>query len=279
MKTHSEKSRKRSHVMRGILSTMSGLLFSLPAPAENVFIMSAGIDYSSGKYGNDASTDILYIPVTGKYIAGDWTLKLTIPYISITGPGGVVPGMGRIGPMFGGTMSGGGMMGVGGTGATKTTQSGIGDVTASAGYRSYSTEALAIDLVGSIKFGTANANKGLGTGRNDYALQIDGYYSIGAAMLFATAGYKVKGSPPEIRLSNIPYGSIGVSRKLNSVMTIGGMFDMAQSAAPATPGTREASLYIADTVAHDIRMTASILKGFSDSSPDFGASLTFGRAF
>lgn len=266
--------------VRLIVILILGSWCSMPAIADDLLILGTGIDYSTGKYGNPVSTDILYVPVTGKYVSGDLTLKLTVPYISITGPGGVVPGMGRIGPMSGGgTMTGGGMMGGGGAGTARTTQSGIGDVIASAGYRTYSTDALGIDLVGSVKFGTANANKNLGTGQNDYALQIDGYYAADTSMLFATAGYKVRGSPPGFQLKNIFFGSIGMSRKMNDETTIGGMFDMAQSPAPTIPGTREASLFITKTVARDLKITANILKGFSDSSPDLGASLMLSRIF
>jgi len=56
--------------------------------------MAAGFDYSSGKYGSDTTTTILSIPVIGTYLSGDWMLKLTVPFVRITGNGTVIPGMG-----------------------------------------------------------------------------------------------------------------------------------------------------------------------------------------
>src|SRR4051812_435575 len=58
--------------------------------AEGLTTLSVGADYTTGKYGASDSTDILYIPFTGKYEVGPWTAKLVVPWIRITGPGNVV---------------------------------------------------------------------------------------------------------------------------------------------------------------------------------------------
>jgi len=84
--------------MRKKLAALALLAISVPAVADDQFSLGAGFAYSTGKYGNAASTGILYLPVTGKYESGNLTLKLTVPYISVTGPGGVVQGIGRMGP-------------------------------------------------------------------------------------------------------------------------------------------------------------------------------------
>ena len=47
-------------------------------------------DYSTGKYGLDESTDILYIPLEIKYRSLPWQFSATLPYIKIKGPGGLV---------------------------------------------------------------------------------------------------------------------------------------------------------------------------------------------
>ena len=196
--------------MQKILATLALLAISVSAVADDQFSLGTGFDYSTGKYGNATSTDILYIPVTGKYESDKLTLKLTVPYIRISGTGGVVQGMGRIGPA---------------TGTTKTTNSGMGDITASAGYTVYSVNALTLDVVGNVKLGTADAKKGLGTGENDYSAQVDGYYTLDKTTLFATAGYKVYGSPSGTTLSSAPYGTVGASQKLNDDTSAGLMLE------------------------------------------------------
>ncbi len=167
------------------------LVITVPAVAEEQFSLGTGFDFSSGKYGGSTTTEILYIPVTGKYESDNLTLKLTVPYISVTGTGYVVPGVGPL------SMSNGTTMGMGNpvTSTKSTSNSGLGDVTASVGYNVYDGDTISFDLFGNVKFGTADVNKGLGTGKNDYSAQLDGYYSLNSATLFATAGYKIMGRP------------------------------------------------------------------------------------
>ncbi len=58
--------------------------------------LSAGVDYSTGKYGDTSSTDILYLPLAAKYERDKWIFKLTVPFIRVTGPGNVVRDIGRV---------------------------------------------------------------------------------------------------------------------------------------------------------------------------------------
>jgi hypothetical protein len=233
-----------------------GLFLAPPAAwADSSFSLGAGFDYSTGKYGGDTSTNILYIPVTGTYKNDQLTLKLTVPYIHVTSVGNIVRGMGMIRPA---------------TTSKTTTQAGLGDITAAAAYTFYDAGSLALDLVGKVKFGTASADKGLGTGENDYAAQVDGYYLINSTTLFATAGYKIVGAPSGIEVNNIGYGTAGVSQKLDKSYSAGMMLDAAQRITALTPGTRELTLFLSHQVKQDLSWRASLLKGLSDASADYG---------
>ncbi len=239
----------------------TALLAPLAAAADQ-FSLSAGVDYSSGKYGNPVATDIFYVPIIGKYQADQFTFKLTVPYISITGPGGVIQGLGRVGPP---TRQG-----------TTMTASGLGDVIASVGYNVYSTNTAIVDLVGNVKFGTADSNKGLGTGQNDYSAQVDGYYTIQHTTLFATVGYKVYGSPPGVDLGSAPYALIGASQKLTDV-THAGVYvygKRSNSAYYASQG--EITAFLTQKLNARLKAQVHVLRGFTNGSPDygFGALLT-----
>lgn len=244
--------------MRNLLIALVAPIYfvSCPAIADNQFSLGSGFDYSSGKYGNTVATDILYVPVTGKYETEDFTFKLTVPYISITGPGGVVRGIGRLGRII--------------TRTTKTTNSGLGDVTSSLTYSAYSGESLSLDLVGNAKFGTADVQKGLGTGENDYSGQVDGYYALDDTTLFATAGYKTYGSPAGQNLSNTSYGTIGVSQKVSKKISMGGMFDTTESASATSTATRELTVYLTNKISSSLKIQVNVLRGFSSASPDYG---------
>ncbi len=238
---------------------------SLPAVAGDLSL-GAGFDFSTGKYGARQSTTILYVPVTAKYQTDDSFLKLTVPYISITGPGGVVRGLGLVNPARVRTF--------------RVTNSGLGDITASAGHTVYDRDALSLDLVGNIKFGTADATQGLGTGQNDYSAQVDGYYALNAkSTLFGTLGYRIYGSPPGLLLKNAPYASIGASTKTDASESVGIMLDVAKSPSVYTGPQREVTLFVTQKVPGGSKLQAYIVKGFASGSPDFGLGAMYTGKF
>ena len=161
----------RKHLVPGSVAALlaaTGLASAQQQPAaadtasvqSGSFSLTTGVDYSTGKYGGTSSTDILYVPLTGAYEMDKWLFKLTVPYISVTGPGNVVRGIGIIKNKAPGP---------------RKTQSGLGDVVAGVTRNliDVTSSGTLIDLTGKIKFGTADAGKGLGTGENDYAAQVD----------------------------------------------------------------------------------------------------------
>src|SRR5882672_6521935 len=150
--------------------------------ADGEFSAGAGVNYSTGKYGTSSETKILSIPFSARYETDPWTFKLTVPYLSITSPANVIPGVGRIDSSgrpkrrtFTGT----------------TTQSGLGDTVASATYNAYYNAAAerGLDLTGRVKLPTADADKGLGTGSTDESVQVDVYQTFDRLTLFADVGY------------------------------------------------------------------------------------------
>lgn len=238
------------------LITLALLLASANAAAETTTSLSAGFDYSSGKYGGATSTEVLYIPVIGKIQFDKLFLKLTVPYIRVSSAGGVV--VRGMGPFKMAT-------------STKTsTESGLGDVIASAGYTILENGNLLLDLVGNVKFGTADYNKNLGTGENDYSAQLDAYYQAHETIYFATAGYKVVGAPVGIQVNNIAYGTLGISQKTGDKTSAGLMFDAAQGSNVLSPGTRELTVFVANRISQTLKIQANLMKGFSDGSPDYG---------
>jgi hypothetical protein len=243
-------------------------VFAVCAPvfAEDQFSLATGFDYSTGKYGGSVTTDMLYIPVIAKYETDDLILKLTVPYLSVTGTSaGVIRGMGRMG------------QGSGKATTTKTTAkntaSGLGDIVAAAGYTVYDVDAVSLDLVGKVKLGTANANAGLGTGKNDYSAQVDGYYTIDKTTGFATAGYKVVGSPAGIALNNVAFGAVGASQKISDKLSAGVMLDVAQSSIAGGTGPIEVTAFVTKKLNKSLKVQVNAMKGLSNGSPDMGGGL------
>jgi hypothetical protein len=245
--------------------TAALLLNSSLAWAETTSSLGIGFNYSTGKYGGTTSTDIWEVPVTGRIASDNLFFKVTVPYIKVTSSGTpVIKGMG---PIKTTTTTG------------TTTQAGLGDIVASGGYIFYETYSLLLDIAANVKFGTASAEKNLGTGENDYSTQLDGYYTVNKNTLFATAGYKVVGAPAGISVSNIAYGTLGISHKTGETSSAGLLLDAAQSTSDLRQGTKELYIFISNKISPTVRVQANLLKGFSDSSPDFGGGMSITGSF
>lgn len=233
------------------------------------FSLETGMDYNTGKYGRTQSTDILYVPVTGRYQGKSWTLKLTVPYLQITGPATVIS-------MING-------VNLTGTAATNTplTRSGLGDVIASATHNAYNGGAsgLMVNLTGKVKFGTASSIKGLGTGKNDYTLQSDLYQVTGDLTNFGTFGYKIHGSPVGYKLNNVFYGSLGGSYKFNQKTNGGMMLNLGQKSTATGSSHIEAILFVSQKFDKDWKAQGYVLKGFTNAVPDWGVGATIAYLF
>ncbi|HJR11106.1 MAG TPA: transporter [Rhodanobacteraceae bacterium] len=247
---------------------------------------SVGADYSAGKYGTPFETDIWDVPLSVGYQADRWSVKLTVPFISISGANNVIPGIGRVlnlNPHARGHGLGLGV-GVGGTGAPTVTSgsaSGLGDVVAQASYGLVRDDAanFGLDVTGKIKFGTADENKGLGTGKNDYGLGLGGYKGFGAWTLFADAGYTKYGSSTYIPLHGGWNGDLGAGYKLDGANTIGAYYYYREKISDSGYQLSEGTAYWDHKFGDSLRLQAYALAGFSNGSPDWGAGANVRYSF
>lgn len=245
------------------------------------FSLSAGADYSSGKYGTDTTTDIWSVPVAASYQTDRWTFKLTVPYINISGAGNVIPGVGRVNN---GNPKGRGR-GNGGTtpmpGTASGSASGLGDITASAGYELFGSadRTFGLDLTGKVKFATADENKGLGTGKNDYGLALDTYKVSGAWTAFGGVGWMKYGSSQYVQLKNGFNANIGADYKLDPSNNLGAYYYYRERIADTGAAQSEIAGYWNHKFNDSLRVQAYALAGFADGSPDYGVGASLKYTF
>ncbi|HET7662997.1 MAG TPA: transporter [Rhodanobacteraceae bacterium] len=275
--------RKRTLVL-ALLATVA----AAPAMAGTT-IVSTGVNYSSGKYGTDTTTDIWYVPLSFGYNTGKWRFKVTVPYIRISGNGNVVPGVGRVdnrNPL--GLGHGRGLLAPGnggsGTGTTQTgssSASGLGDVVAQASYNLFydKSSRFGMDLGAKVKFGTADENKGLGTGQNDYGLNLDAYKGIGNWTLFGGVGYMTYGSSQYIQLDNGANANIGVSYRFSDHNTLGAYYYYRERISDSGYAQKELTAYWNHDINKRVRLQMYALTGFSDGSPDVGGGASLRWSF
>ncbi len=239
------------------------------AHAEEIgkFSLETGMDVNTGKYGGTQSTEILYVPFTGKYQGKSWTLKLTIPYLQITGPNNIINGVGAAGTAT----------------TTRSSRSGMGDVLAAATHNAYNggPAGLIVNLTGKVKLGTAKSTNGfgLGTGKNDYAFQSDLFQVAGDLTTFGSVGYKLHGSPAGYKLNDVFYGSLGVSYKFRQETNGGMMLDLGQKSTATGSSHIQAIFFLSQKLSKNWKAQGYVLKGFTNAVPDVGAGAAFAYLF
>lgn len=270
---------------------LSGLLLiGVPgAHATDRFSIGTGANDSSGTYGTSTSTEIWSVPFTAEYKTDRWTFKLTVPYIGLHGSGNVIPGTGPVnngnplGRGLGNSVGGGSTPAPGSTSTTSATRSvsGMGDVVASAGYTLVTSadRSFGLDLTGKVKFGTADANKGLGTGQNDYGLALDTYKVLGRWTPFGGVGWMNYGSSSYIKLKNGMNANVGMDYKVGGNDNIGAYYYYRQRIAVGGAPQSELAAYWNHRFSDSFRLQGYALGGMANGSPDYGAGASIKYTF
>ena len=228
--------------------------------------LSSGFDYSSGDYGLPVSTQITTIPFSLSYVVNQTTWELSLPYLRIDGPGEVVPGIGRL---------------AGRRLLLKSVNQGLGDLTLGATHQF----AVPPDQPWSwaagaeVKFGTASADKSLGTGEDDYATHVDLSYAAGSFTPFLTLGYRWLGSPPGSKLRNHFFGTVGLNWACTERVTLGVLVDWADKNSAGSSSSANFTLSASRTFGPDWQAQLYGVVGRSDSAPDYGGGLSLSRGF
>ena len=227
--------------------------------------LSVGTEFTSGTYGGDVDIEDTYVPLTAMVDYGNVAFRLTVPYLSVDAPEGTIFDSG------GEPLPGSGAM---------TTESGLGDVIGSVTFFDVINSrrlGLAMDITGKVKIGTADEDKGLGTGENDYTVQADFYKFVDKFTWLGSAGYKFRGDPTGVDLNNVLIASLGGTYKFTPDVNAGVFFDYRESAISGSDSIQELSGFVSRRLSEDWRIQVYALTGFTDSSPDWGAGLQIKR--
>ncbi len=241
--------------------------------------IGTGANYSSGTYGTQTTTDIWSVPLSVAYKTERWTFAASVPFVRVHGSGNVIPGTGPVdntNPLGRGLidlLGGGSPTPVPSTPARATSASGLGDVVASASYGllSGADHGFGLNLTGKVKFGTADVNKGLGTGKNDYGLALDTSKALGKWTPFGGVGWTRYGSSRYIKLRNAVNANTGVDYRLNSNDNAGVYYNYRQPISTGGASQSEVTAYWNHQFTGRVRLQTYALGGLTNGSPDWGA--------
>lgn len=257
--------KQHKHFMLGLLpATLLVMSAATSAASDGKTSLSVGAEYTTGDYGTSQRTRIWYFPVTLGYEGERNRIGLTVPYLIVHGPGTVVPGARGTG----GTRSGF-------TPIEDRTRSGVGDVVLKGSHTLVpeSADSARWDLTGKIKFGTAERDKALGTGRDDYGIQVDGERHFDTNGVFGSLGYLFIGDPSGIDYRNAAYGTLGFDHRFGETTTVGFALDGQEAAVRGAPSQLEARLFLSNKTGSTSSVTGYVLRGLQDGSPDWGVGL------
>ena len=234
------------------------------AQADPVFTLSNSAAFFQGKYGTDKNINIYYDATDLQLAEDNWQIKLTLPVISIKN----LP--------EGATLTGGNV-------ATPTTStqtrnsSGIGDVWLEGRYKVFAGSGLvpSVSPYAKVKFGTASASAGLGTGVNDYEAGVF-LQQVATPELFpfAKIGYRVVGQPSGTDYRNIATYQVGATYALSSKSFITPMFSGSQSIVRGSASPADLILaWNYNLTAKGSGIQVYVDKGLSNGSANFGIGL------
>ncbi len=226
---------------------------------------AAGVEYTRGDYGTGVDTSTWYLPLTLSHAGKTYSVGLTVPFVAVSGSSEV--------------------SGVRGTGhgatttvitTTTRTDTGIGDVVAKASLQLLpegpSTPWLAVTA--KVKFGTASASKNLGTGENDYAVQLE----MAKGRFDAMLGYNVLGDTDTVDYDNIVYGALAWTAAMNKTWNLRSELYTEQPALSGDDPVQELTFSFDRALDAKRNLSVYFIKGFSDTSVDWGAGVMLSRA-
>ena len=256
----------------GWLPLATGVLLALvvPAPAgaagDRAAGLAVGTEFVSGDYGGEERVDEWYTRFSGWVRLGRVSLELTVPWLSVDAPAGtVVDGPG--GPIIGD--------------GPRRTESGIGDVMVAATLRDVWTSAggtAALDLGGEVKLGTADEDRGLGSGETDITLRADYLAFFDRWTGLASLGYAVRGDPDAFDLDDGIVAAAGGLFRVTATNRAGLFLEYRQAAYFTNDDPLELTGFYSWR-AGEWRTSLSLRAGLSDSAPDWGAGLSLATTF
>ncbi len=254
--------------------------------------LSTGLNYSKGSYGEIDDTKVVSAPIGLKYTKGNFSIRVSVPYVRVDGPGSLIQtpegsgsgsnsGSGRSGNSgHGSSNSGSGNSGSGGVEIDDSTgvpvsskRSGFGDVVISATYSFDLGSDFYIDATGKVKVPTASTAKRLGTGEVDVTTGLDFVKAIGPATFYIHGRRKFAGKPTGSLIRSTWGAGGGASIKAGQAITLGADYDWQESAFAGNPANSDVTAWASARLNSRINLCIFGSTGLNNNSADFAGGI------
>ncbi|MBP9854489.1 MAG: transporter [Candidatus Omnitrophica bacterium] len=234
-----------------------------------VWKFTSSITYETGDYGTSTRATTVYIPFTWTRYFEIGNVSGTLPFIYQKSGPGVTAFSGR--PLRSSNRRGG----------TRDDQ-GLGDVLLKGSYYilKEDTQSLNADVIGQIKFPTADDERGLGSGEFDETVGLETSKNLDELWLvFGDLYYTFIGEPTGLRLNNELAFNLGVGYKLSEPTLISLAFEQRTALVDDQDYPRDLIVGLNHKIDEELSFNCSADVGLSDGSPDFGATAGIGYKF
>lgn len=290
-----------------------------PAPPERNWQASLAPNYSSGNFGTGTTTSFLYVPLTIKRYFQDGDVSFVVPTVCLTSNGTVTllsgqanridnrgstsgPGSGGVGSLQAASGSGGGGSGSSGSGGSgprnergedisaltgqvlsqRTTVCGLGDLLLRGRY--YLVEERdwtpLIAVTGRIKMPTADADRGLGTGKWDEGVGLEASKLLGDKWIaFLDGGYTIIGRPSGLNLRNQWWYDVGAGYYFTRTLIGSVYYEEYRSVVSGLVNIRDVLLSLDYRATDEWRFNSALQLGVSNGAPDYGITIGVNRRF
>jgi hypothetical protein len=296
----------KSHIKTALLAGFTTILFSTSAVAQEQnktesksssgsLRLSTGINYSSGDYGELTNTNVISAPVSLKYKKGNFSIRVSVPFVQVDGPGSLIEtpdgsgiggggGQGR-GRGRGGD-SGGGGSGSGRSGGVevidddddntnvRSKRRGIGDVVVAATYSLGFGSGFYLEPSAKVKIPTASTAKRLGTGELDVTTSADIVKEIGSATIYIHGRRKFAGKPTGSNIRSTWGAGAGASISTGDTVTLGADYDWQQSSLAGNQATSDLTGWASFRLNSKINLSTFASTGLNSNSASFSSGLT-----
>lgn len=241
------------------------LLASLPTapaaaqPGPGQIDLRIAHERSQGRYGEARRTTIDQTTLAARYHGAGWWIDVQLPWLRVTSPGGS------------------GLPETNGAGASRV--HGLGDVWWRGRLALREADAWpGLDLVLKLKLASGDADRGLGTGGRDVALQVDLDHHAAGAQWLAHLGWRHTGDPAGFRPYRNPwYGGVAVQRAIAPSWELGAGIDWRDAIGRLGP-LGEATVHLAWRDGAQ-RWQLHLTGGWARASPDLALSLGWRQRF
>ena len=237
----------------------------------NQFVLDLAYQVESGDYGGDSDTDVTIVPVLLKYYTDVWSFGAEISYVSVTGSATVIPGSN--GQLFG---QGSGSGSAATTTSKSVTRSGMGDskLSLSRAFFPEQKDGVFYELTATVILATADEDKLLGKGENDYTIKLKTSSKLGLWSPALTVGYQLTGGTADTDFNNTLFFSVGSGYKLNKNSSLGVGYDFQQAVIDGVDDYAALTFNYSTQLNNDVELTLAMKMGLTDNSLDRGYSIS-----